>query len=108
MKEPIQYHNQEELNKFLKKGVIIPEPQSVKIERSINLKQIGKGTFLHPFSRIEGEQSYIDESCEIGIAGAVTILNSGVGKGSRLGTLGPVTIQDTFTKYFNLTSPDIS
>ena len=97
MKEPIQYHNQEELNKFLEKGVIIPEPQSVKIERSINLSQIGKGTFLHPFSRIEGEQSYIDESCEIGIAGAVTILNSGVGKGSRLGTLGPVTIKDTFT-----------
>ena len=62
MKEPIQYHNQEELNKFLEKGVIIPEPQSVKIERSINLSQIGKGTFLHPFSRIEGEQSYIDES----------------------------------------------
>ena len=28
MKEPIQYHNQEELNKFLEKGVIIPEPQS--------------------------------------------------------------------------------
>ena len=42
MKEPIQYHNQEELNKFLEKGVIIPEPQSVKIERSIKLSQIGK------------------------------------------------------------------
>ena len=28
MKEPIQYHNQEELNKFLEKGVIIPEPVS--------------------------------------------------------------------------------
>ena len=60
MKEPIQYHNQEELNKFLEKGVIIPEPQSVKIERSINLSQIGRGTLLHPFSRIEGEQSYIE------------------------------------------------
>ena len=90
MKEPIQYHNQEKLNKFLEKGVIIPEPQSVKIERSINLSQIGKGTFLHPFSRIEGEKSYIDESCEFGIAGAVTILNSRIGKGSRLGSLGPV------------------
>ena len=75
MNEPIQYHNQEELNKFLEKGIIIPEPQSVKIERSINLPQIGKGTCLQPFSRIEGEQSYIDESCEIGIAGAVTIIN---------------------------------
>ena len=30
MKEPIQYHNQEELNKFLEKGVIIPEPKSVE------------------------------------------------------------------------------
>ena len=90
MIEPIQYHNQEELNKFRENGVIIPEPRSLKIERSINLPQIGKGTLLHPFSRIEGEQSFIDESCEIGIAGAVTILNSGVGKGSRLGTLGPV------------------
>ena len=84
MKEPIQYHNQEELNKFLEKGVIIPEPQSVKIERSINLPQIGKGALIHPFSRIEGEQSYIDESCEIGIAGTVTILNSCVGKGLSL------------------------
>ena len=54
MKEPIQYHNQEELNKFLEKGVIIPEPQSVKIESSSKLPQIGKGTCSIHFPELRG------------------------------------------------------
>ena len=67
-----QYHNQDELNKFLEKGVIIPEPQSVKIERSINLSQIGKVPSSIHFPELRGNNPALMNPYEIGIAGAVT------------------------------------
>jgi UDP-N-acetylglucosamine/UDP-N-acetylgalactosamine diphosphorylase len=97
MKEPLQYHSTQELKKFRDQGIIMPDPGSVQIERSLNPEKFGKGSVFHPFSRIEGEGSFIGEGSEIGIAGPVSVFNSFVGRGSQVGTLGPVTLKDTFT-----------
>ena len=95
MKEPIQYHSTKELQKFREHGVNMSDPGSVKIERSLGLEKFGKGAVLFPFSRIEGDRSYIGEDSEIGITGPVSILNSFLGNKCRVGTLGPVTLKET-------------
>ncbi len=91
----IRYYSREQVLNLRKQGVVIPDPDTVKIDISIPPEQISGGVVLHPFCRIEGAATCLQPEAALGIHGPATVVNSVVGTGSLVGTLGPVTLDRT-------------
>lgn len=102
MNEPIQYHSETDLEMFLERGVVIPDPSTVRIERCLQPGSIAPGVVLHPYCRIEGERSRLGADALLGISGPVRVCSSVVGRGSKVGTLGPVVLRDTVLGPFTV------
>ncbi|MDH5752871.1 MAG: hypothetical protein OEZ59_10710 [Deltaproteobacteria bacterium] len=85
-------HGQAELDGLISRGVIIPAPDKVFIARDVPLEAIAAGAVIHPFSRISGEHTRIDQGAQVGPGGPAAVNNSWLGQGVLAGTLGPVSI----------------
>ena len=85
----------QELAALAARGVLLPAPHLVAIERDLPLEQIAPGAVLYPFCRLAGASTRIDAGAHIGPGGPATVVESWVGAGARIGTLGPVTLLRT-------------
>lgn len=90
-----RYYSREQVLHLREHGVVIPDPDTVKIDLSILPERIAPGVVLHPFTRIEGAFTRIHSEASIGIHGPANVVNSVIGSGSQIGTLGPVTLNKT-------------
>ncbi len=68
------------IKELIKKGVIIPVPESVYISSEVNTDRIIKGVTLFPGTRIYGETTLIFKDTKIGSEGPATIKNSFIGE----------------------------
>jgi UDP-N-acetylglucosamine/UDP-N-acetylgalactosamine diphosphorylase len=73
-----------QIDVLLKKGVVIPTPDSILVDSSVPAENIAPGTTLHPFCRISGAQTSIGPDCIIGAEGPATIENCQLGSDVHL------------------------
>lgn len=96
MKEKaLNCYSSNEIRKLQENGVNVPDLDSVKISRDVQLEHISPGCTLYPFVRITGSKTQIHSGTEIGTRGSVTLENSWIGENTIVGNLGPVTLIDT-------------
>lgn len=69
---------------LLKRGVIIPEPELVCIDSSVNPANIGPGTIIHPFCRLAGAATSVGPGCQLGTEGPLTIVDCQLGSDVKL------------------------
>ncbi|MBW1689551.1 MAG: UDP-N-acetylglucosamine pyrophosphorylase [Deltaproteobacteria bacterium] len=82
MKQGGQYAKAQQL---ISKGVRIPNPETITIGEEVSLEGIaGNGVVIHAGSRIFGATTVIDEGCEIGFEGPVTIESCQLGPSVKL------------------------
>lgn len=74
------------VEQLLAKGVVIPAPESVEIDKNISIDRISAdGVTIHAGSRIYGASTFISRKVAIGREGPVTIRNCQLGPKVRLG-----------------------
>ena len=96
MKEKaLNCYSSNEIRKLQENGVNVPDLDSVKISRDVQLEQFSPGCTLYPFVRITGSKTQIHSGAEVGTRGSVTLENSWIGENTIVGNLGPVTLIDT-------------
>lgn len=69
---------------LVRKGVVLPHPDSVYFEESLDSSRIGQGTVIHPGCRIRGKSTSIGPDCAIGEDGPATVTDCVLGKGVQL------------------------
>ena len=85
------YYDPDQLRKFREHGVIIPDLNSVRIGREVEVEKISAGSTLHPFVRITGNKTEIQAGAIVGLSGPTTLDNSWIGENVIVGSLGAVT-----------------
>ena len=72
---------------LIKKGVSIPNPESVEIGEEVSPERIsGKNVVIHTGCKILGAKSFIQDDCHIGTEGPVTLENCRIGMKVTLGS----------------------
>lgn len=79
-------YSQNELHALTEKGVKLVSPGQVYVSRAVSLERIHPGVVLHPFVRLEGEQTFLAPGCVVGNLGPVTLKDTWCGEGTVLGS----------------------
>ncbi|MEE9392077.1 MAG: UDP-N-acetylglucosamine pyrophosphorylase [Planctomycetota bacterium] len=77
----MQYHDTSAL---LKRGLQLPDPASVWVDRAIDLGRIEPGSRLEPGVRLEGELTTLGPDCHLGVEGPVVLKNVATGRGVKV------------------------
>ncbi|MCD6184691.1 MAG: protein GlmU [Deltaproteobacteria bacterium] len=76
----VKGHTSEQVKKLLKKGVIIPNSETVDIGEEVDVKRIsGNGVVLYSGCKILGKSTLILQNSKIGFEGPVTLDNCFIG-----------------------------
>lgn len=76
--------NDERVRALVERGVIVPCPASVEVDKTVRLERIAPGVIIHAGCRISGDQTSIGPGCEIGAETPATIENCQLGTGVSL------------------------
>src|SRR5262245_56439379 len=68
----------------MKRGVVIPRPDLVVFEPGVDPQRIEPGCEILPFARIEGPRTTIGRGSRVGTAGPVVLRNCALGRGVDL------------------------
>ncbi|MCB9482143.1 MAG: protein GlmU [Desulfobacteraceae bacterium] len=88
------------IEKLIQKGVLIENPYSVIIDKTIDINNIEPGAVLNHGARLSGEKTYISKGCIVGKEGPATIENCVADKNSIFGSgyfSGSVFLEDSKT-----------
>ncbi|MDY0362335.1 MAG: protein GlmU [Desulforegulaceae bacterium] len=74
------------IEKLIKKGVLIENPYSIIIDKTIDINNIEPGAVLNQGTRLSGENTYISKGCIVGKEGPASIENCVAAKNCIFGS----------------------
>ncbi|MGE4520736.1 MAG: protein GlmU [Desulfobacteraceae bacterium] len=74
------------VEKLIKKGVLIENPESVFIDETVEIDNIEPGAVLRQGTRLYGKKTYISKGCIVGKEGPAVIENCAAGSGCIFGS----------------------
>jgi UDP-N-acetylglucosamine/UDP-N-acetylgalactosamine diphosphorylase len=72
------------LQQLAERGVAIVDPRQTYVSADVSLQRVCPGAILHPGTRLLGPRTFIGPGVEVGREGPATIVDSVLGKGSRV------------------------
>jgi len=72
------------VSQFTDRGVVIPSPESVEIDRDVLPERIAAGVVIHSGCRIRGAETSIGPECILGAEAPATVDNCQLGRGVSL------------------------
>lgn len=77
----MRYHSADAL---AARGLVLPDPESVRVGVEVDLERLSEGAILHPFTRVEGARTLLGSGSAVGTEGPATVKDCALGPGASL------------------------